>query len=324
MTIPLGTDAVTAYRLAVQEDGIVPISRMMAAWNVIDLPRRHGPDDLPPDMRREGDRVVSDTAYEPLHLSLDDIVRETFRLAAVHRAPDSEGWQNASHTARVGNGLGVDAAMKRAGIAGGYTGYLRRHVMIEERLRGDTVFLRPTTRGLIESLAPVVTEVTCPGDLDPRVLAEQATFGAAYRALWAMPRDLVAEGTHVRFHRGDDERVARFDAMDRRWTMADGKPLPRRDASDPVIHTYRNGHLVHATIGFVSRSKTGRIFANVGTPIDSPGDHDAFVSRLDQKEAADPAEALELLRSRGDLDHVFTGVHDHDGMMGYWLVPMKD
>lgn len=323
MTIPLGTDAVTAYRLTVQEDGSAPLSLMMGTWNVIDLPLRHGPDDLPDDMRREGDRVISDTPHEPLRLTLDEIVSEAFRLSGAHRAPDADGWHNSSNINRVANALNAPVAMAASGLKGGFMSYLRSHAMIETWMRMNVVYMRPRTGAPAAVLEAIRIEATCPGDSAPRALEEQATFGAAYRALLRMPRELIAQGTLVRMHRGDDERQVIFDAGSRIWVMSDGTPMPRRDPADPVEHTYRNGHLVHAVIGFVSRSRTGRIFANVGTPVDSPGDNDAFINRLDRKEADSVDEALELLRSRTDLDHIFAGLHDH-GTMGYWLAAMKD
>lgn len=324
MTIPLGTDAITAYRLTMQDDGTVPLAHMMSAWNTIDLPQRHGPAQLPEGMRREQDRVVSDVPHEPLRLTMEELVKESFRLSGMHRAPDADGWHNGSNIARVGDGLGVGRAMAHAGIKGNFMTYLRRHIMFEEQMRGDVVWVRPRSGGPIERLDAIETEVRLPNEDKVRMLPEQPTFGAAYRALARLQRDLVGDGTRVRFHRGEDERNATFRADGMVWVMQDGTPMKRRDPTDPVIHAYRHGDLVDAIIGYVSQSKTGRIFANVGTPIDSEGDHDAFISRLDHKEAADADEALSLLRGRADLDRLFTGVHDHNGMMGQWLSGMKD
>lgn len=325
MSTPLGTDATTAYRLAMEPDSTVQISRMMAVWNIIDRhDPRHTTAKLPEGMRREGSLVVSDEAHEPLTLTVEEIVAEAFRLSELHRAPDAAGWHLAGNITRTANGLGIREALATNGNQRGMTAFLRAHPMFEIRQRGDVLFVRHRLGGPEKGFDPVATEVVCPGDDAPRVLGEQPTFGAAYRALLAMPRDLVASGTSVRFHRGEEARTAVYDAADRWWVMADGTRMRRRDPSDPVLHHYRHGHLVEALVGFVSRSKSGRIFATVGRPVDEPGDNDAFIHVMDRKEATSHAEALELLASRGDLDHVFRGIQNHNGTMGFWLTCLED
>lgn len=325
MATPLGTDAATAFRLAMDPDGTAPIARMMAVWNIIDRhDPRHTTTELPEDMRREGDRLVSDQPREPLRLSVEEILTEAFRLSGLHRAPDAVGWHLAGNITRTANGLGIREALAAAGDERGATAYLRTHPMFETRQHGDVLFIRHRLGDPEKGLDPVVTEVVCPGDEEPRVLGEQPSFGAAFRALLAMPRDLVATGTWARFHRGGESRTAIYDAADRWWIMADGTRMRRRDPTDPILHHYRHGHLVEAVIGFVSKSKSGRIFATVGRPVDEPGDNDAFIHVMDRKEAATVDQAHALLDSRGDLDHIFEGVQSHSGTMGFWLGCLAD
>jgi len=324
MTIPLSTSAATAFRLAVEDDGTAPIGRMMSAWNIIDRRvERHRLDDLPDGLVRQGDRVASSTPLEPLRLGMDEILSESLRLVAEHRFIE-EGWYNLSDVAPVAIGLGVKEAMAAAGEVGTFTAYVRRHPLIETRVQDDLFMLRYGTEGVTPGPSPVVTDATCPGDDEPRRLKDATTFGKAYRALLALDGMLIADGTTVRFHRDGDERTATFDAATAKWKREDGTDLRRIDPSDPVMHAYRHGHLVDAVIGFVSTTKSGRVYANVGIPYDSHGDDDAFIATVERKEARDHEDAIAMLEERDDLDHLFRGTTTGNRMMGSWLSGLND
>ena len=324
MTIatPLGTDAHTAFRLVMGEDGRAPVGRMVAAWNAIDRSTAKKTNaDLPPDMTRIGAIVVCDTPLDPLHLSFEQVVAEALRLSGAHRPPTADGWHQLSNVARVANLLVGGRDLRTMGAErSSFTDAIGHHPGIETRRGSRTgdLALRAVT-----PVEPVTTRAHLKGEAAPRTLPDQPGFGAAFRQLLAMPTTLVGDGATVEFGRGDETRQARWSQETGVWTVPDGTRLRRSDASDPVVHAYANGHMVETIIGFVSRSHGGRVFAMVGVPRDSEGDDDALITAYDRKEAASVEEALELLDARDDLDHVLRGVQSHNGVMGFWLRGMK-
>ena len=320
----LGTDAVTAYRLSLdpsaQDLTRVPIARMLSTWNVIDpLTPKHNLEDLPDGMQREGEEIVSDQAYEPLRLSLEDGLAEVFRLSALRKSPDEDGWYNLSNLARVAKAIGLSQQLKEEPQSYTLTSYLHELPTFELRTIRDNLFVRPAYATAAESLTLVSVRAICPGDSQPRELEQQASFGAAYRALAQFPSALISHGTEVIFERGEESRRVSFDAIEHKWRHHTGELMKRCDSSDPVMHRYKHGHLVGALIGFVSQSKSGRIFANVGIPVDSPGDDDAFIHSQGRIEAQSHEEALKHLEARGDLDYIFTTARPYNHEMGFWL-----
>ena len=320
----LGTDAATAFRLTMDETGTAPAGAMLRAWNMLG---RHADKrtiaDLTPGFERHGSRIVGDAPLEPIGLGFDEALAEALRLSGEHRAPDAGGWHRMSDVARVMHML-VGARDPRAMGAthANVPDALRAHPGLESRRDRSDLLLRPIHPAL--ATPPVSTLVLCPGDREPRTLADAGTFGMAFRALHGAAGPLVAEGTTATFMRGDETRRATWSQARRTWIAPDGRPLPRTDASDPVLHRYRNGHLVGGLVGFVSTSKTGAFFANVGTPHDSEGDEDALVAVVERAKAIDRQDAETMLTARDDLDHVFGGVQAYDRQMGFWLTAMRE
>ena len=326
----LGTDADTAFRLATEDGRTAPLAKAMGIWNVLAAKQsdRFVLDDLPAHMRREGDRLVSDVHLEPMTLSLDQILSEGFRLSGMHRAPDGDGWHRLSNVSRVAGGLVRDPDLTSIGSPistmatllreGPYT-QAKRHADGDIRVR-----LAPRRDETVPT--PIMDAVTVTAEFPDgsrRELDARATCGQAYRTVRDHPLGLVPAGTRVVFERGSERREATYDGG-RSWIMADGRRMPSIDPADPVRHAYRHGHLVDAIVGFVSVSHRGRIFATVGTPRHSDGDEDAFIVQLDRKEADTHEEAIALLESRGDLDHIFHGLQKHSDMMGFWLTCLSD
>lgn len=325
MNIPLGTDPATAYRLAMQDNRTVTLSAMMSVWNAIDPEVHHGLEDLPEDMRHEKGIVTSKEQHDPLRLTQDEIIKESFRLSALRKSPDSEGWHCFTNITRVASRLGAERVFGRKDEGAGFSRMLREHLMFETRMDGHTLEVRPRIDEAmsVPALEPVTTFIKCPGDPVERRLADQPDFGSAFRSLLAIDTTLAAPGTRVIFHRGDEAIVATFERK-RTWVTNSDERLKRTHPSDPVRFSYRYGNLVGAHIGYVTVSKRGRIFANVGRPIDSPGDDDAFVHGIEQQEFESKAEAFEALRERGDLDRIFTATNDYTSVSGLYLSQMKD
>lgn len=326
----LGADADTAFRLVTEDGRTAPLARTMALWNV--LAARQGDrfvlDDLPAHMRRDVDQLVSDVPLEPMTLTLDQVLNEGFRLSGEHRAPDEDGWHRLSNVSRVAGGLLRDPDLTKIGSAvKTITTLLREGPFTQTRRHQDgDIRLRLAPRQVEGSDAPLLDMVSVAAvfpDGSRRDLEAQPTFGHAYRTVRDHPMALVPAGTRVTFERGAQRREATYDGV-RSWIMEDGRRMPSIDPADPTRYAYRHGHLVDAIVGFVSISSRGRIFANVGRPRHSDGDEDAFVMQLDRKEAASHDEAIALLEGRGDLDHLFHGLHRHSGMMGFWLTCLDD
>jgi len=320
----LGSDPVTAYGLARQEDGTVLLAEMMGIWNTIDPLRKHGVDDLPDHMRREEDRVVSDVDHPPIRLDEATIMEESFRLSGEFRAPDEEGWYNASNIVRVARGIGMYSDLGGRNSHADIVSVFRNHPLIESRVVRHSVHFRPRIDGPEKIPSPVRTSVLCAGGRSPRQLPDQATFGESYRAVLRMTNDLVSHGTEVVFEKDGITKTASFDADSRSWNMSDGARMKRTDPDDPLLHHYPNGRHVGGLIGFVSSTRSGRIHANVGIPVDSPGDDDAVVGVQERTECETVGDALAVLNDREDLDHVFPVPVNNSLMMGFWLASMKD
>lgn len=328
MTDALPTDACTAFRLTMESDGTAPVGRMLACWNMIDTQAgvKRELADLPEMFTRQERRIVSSIAMEPLTLTTEDVINEAFRLSGLHAKPDASGWHRLSNIARVATILTRDLSIREPVEGGrryygkGVSARLRAHPLLETTPnRYNDLLIRPRGGDGGKGLAPVRTLVLCPGDMEARDLGVSGSFGEAYRKLLGMPKALVADGTVATFDNQDETKTAAFDAAGMRWMAETGRRLSRIDPSDPVMHTYRHGHMVESVIGFVSKSRTGRLFANVGIPHDSEGDLDAHIEVLDRKEVASVDDGMELIRSRDDVDHVFRGVQWFNGQMGFWL-----
>lgn len=320
----LGSDPVTAYGLARQDDGTVLLAEMMGIWNTIEPKRKHGIDDLPEHMRREEDRVVSDVDHPPIRLDEATIMEESFRLAGEFRAPDEEGWYNASNIVRVARGIGMYSDLGGRNSHADIVSVFRDHPLIENRVVRHSVYFRPRIDGPEKIPSPVRTSVLCSGERSPRELPDQATFGDAYRAVMRMTNALVSHGTTLVFEKDAITKTAAFDADSRAWVMSCGTRMKRTDPDDPVLHRYRNGRHVGGLVGFVSSTRSGRIYANAGIPVDSPGDDDAVVGVQERTECDTVDEALAALNDRDDLDHVFSVPLESSSMMGFWLASMKD
>ena len=328
MNTPLSTDAITAYRLAMQEDRTVPLGTMMSIWNMTDPGRKHGIEDLPRGMVQRGDQVACIVHHDPLRLSEDEIIEEAFRLSSLHRRPERDGWHNMSNLSRVASRIGARRAFQDANGRSTFSQAMQQHLMFETRKKGDVLQIRPRVGGPVPVLEPVTTILTRPGDADGTQLPDQPDFGSAFRALLSLDTTLAAAGTIVQFKRGGDDVqdivTACFDGRFRQWMTTPDDSLRRTHPSDPVRHSYPHGNLVDGHIGYVTKSRSGRIFANVGRPIDSEGDDDAFVSEIEHQEFDHERNALRALHARTDLDRVFTGTHGYRPTMGLWLSELKD
>jgi hypothetical protein len=321
---PLPADAWTAFRLATDGSGQAPLARVLAIWRVLraDPAQPIQLEDLPDGMRRLGDRVVVDEPLEPLTLGNEEILAESLRLAALHRTPDADGWMPLSNVMRVFSGL-TRREGPRPSFDKGPSRWVREHPLLEVRNVDNDMQVRIRVGGPAPDPVVATTAVTCPGDEEPRMLAERTTLGVAYQALLGMPRDLIADGTTAVVARGEDRTTVTYDATTRTWRTPDGERLGRMDTRDPIVHEYANGLLVGCVVGFPSISPRGLVFASVGVPYDSHGDDDASVDLVDSRRAESVEEALELLRGRGDLDRIFTRPVEA-GRMGFWLSQMGD
>lgn len=323
----LDANAVTAFRLSLDngESGDrVLMARMFSAWNAIDpLGPKQNPADLPDTMRHEGEFVISTTTYEPICLSDENALSEIFRLTSLRKAPDKDGWHNHSNIVRTANAIGFTRQLAERDPPQNLTATLRKHQMIEMREARTVLLVRPVHGKAPEAFSPVIITAICPGDIQPRQLESKPSFGAGYRALAQLSTDLIAHNTRVMFRRGNEERQVTFHAQEGRWLFYTGEIMKRRDPVDPVLHSYKNGMHVGTLIGFVSKSKSGRFFANVGIPVDSPGDNDAFIHTRGRVGAETFEEALVVLGQRDDLDHVFTKIQTYNHNMGFWLSEIR-
>jgi len=320
----LGSGPETAYGLARRDDGTVLLTEMMGTWNTIDPHKKHGLEDLPDFMRREHDRVISDVDFPSIRLGTDDIIKESFRLSSIKKAPDEEGWFNASDIIRVARGIGRQSGLDKRSAGADFVATLRTHPLIENKLVRDTLYFRPRVDGPEILPSMVETRALFGQDEKERKLPDQHSFGSAYRAIHGIDHTLVSHGTKVIFTRDHDTKSATFDAGRMTWTMEDGSPMKRVDPDDPVLHHYTNGWLVGALVGFVSRSSSGRIYVNVGIPYDSPEDEDASIPVQYREEYPTYEEALTALTQRDDLDHVFSRIETHKPMLGFWLTCLTD
>ena len=325
MNIPLGTDAVTAYRLAMDDEGIVSLGKMMSIWNAIETGKPHGIEDLPGNMRREDGLIISDQKYDPLRLSPEEIILEAFRITNLRHKPNKDGWHNLANIIRAGSRIDANNVFGPKGHETSFSNTLRNHVMFEIRNKHDVMQIRPQTGSPIIEMEPVKTTILLASS-QKQTLADQPDFGSAYRALLALDTTLADAGIMVQFKRGEGDIqeivVARFDGKSRKWVNVLGECLKRIHPSDPVRHSYLHGYLVNGHIGYVTTSKTGKIFANVGRPIDDRDD--AFVQELERKEFDSAQAAIDALNERGDLDHVFTKTIKYGRSMGVWLSEMGD
>lgn len=321
---PLDADAWTAFRLATDDGRTAPLAHVLSIWRVLraDPAQPIQLEDLPNGMRRLDDRVVVDAPLEPLTLGQEEILAESLRLAAIHRAPDADGWMQLSNVMRVFSGL-TRRKGPRPSFDKGPSRWVREHPLLEVRNVNNDMQVRVRFGGPARDPVVATTAVTCPGDDEPRMLAERTTLGTAYQALLGMPRDLIADGTTAVITRGEDRTTATYDAATRTWRTPDGVRLGRMDPRDPIVHEYANGLLVGCVIGFPSISPRGLVFASVGVPYDSHGDDDASVDLVDSRKVESVDEALALLRGRSDLDHIFTKPVER-GPIGFWLSQMGD
>lgn len=322
MTAILGTDANTAYRIAMDDDGNVMVTHMMSTWNVINRqPKRHGPEDLPATMRREGCYVISDETMTPMRLRTDDIISESFRLVALHTSPDEKGWFNMTDIARTAYGIGFAYAVGKPKKNANFSTFLQKHPSYETYTKDNQMYVRgrPTVK-----VIPVNVKITCPDGKEAREGGLHAGFGAAFKSILAIPQNIISHRTVIEFTGGDDRRVAIYDATTKLWIMSDGSPMKTIDPTDPVLYSYKNGRFVNETIGFVAKSQRGRIFGNIGIPRDSEGDDDASI-QIEAKREFDSFEAALLeLKAMTHLAHVFEELVEYEPMMGFWLSSFKE
>jgi len=293
---------------------------MFSSWSAIDpLGPRHEPDELPEDMHREGEYVISSEIYDPICLSDEDSLSEIFRLSSLRKTPDKDGWHNHSVIVRTAKAIGFTRQLESRDPPQNFTAYLRNNPMIEMRDTRSILFVRPIRGKEPEAFIPVIMTAICPGDSEPRQLYSKPSFGAGYRTIAQLWTGLIAHNTQITLKRGNEERRIFYSAQEGRWRHHTGELMKRQDPSDPVLHRYKHGHTVGTLIGFVSQSKSGRFFANVGIPIDSPGDDDAFIQARGRVEAETYEEALAILEQRDDLDHLFSQTQIYNNQMGFWL-----
>lgn len=319
----LDTSAITAFRLALDSgkpSDRVPMIRMFSAWNAINpLGPKQKPADLPDTMRHEGEFVISTTTYEPLCLSEENALSEIFRLSGLRREPEKDGWHNLSIITRTATGIGFDRHLKESDPPQGFTAYLRKHQMVEMRKTRAVLYVRPVDGKEPDAFIPVTITAMCPMDTQPRQLESKPSFGAGYQALIQHSTDLIAHKTKVKLCRGSEERHVYYHAHKGIWLHETGEIMKRRDPGDPVLHSYKHGMHVGSLIGFVSQSKSGQFFANVGIPVDSPGDDDALIFTRGRAKAETFEEAMAILEQRDDLDHIFRKTKIYNHQMGFWL-----
>lgn len=329
---PLGDDAVTAFRLVMDEDGTAAIAHLMATWNLLSFAKgqKATVDRLPPEIRRVGDRAVHDGPVEPIVLTQDEVLLEAFRYAAIRKAPDHEGWQLHSEVVRAGNALASHTVFTGDdGIERRFNNHTQnsRHVEVR-RNHNDTMYVRLIPEGsarIVDGVIPMVTlTVRCPGDAETRRIAEFRTFGQGRQHVLRQDTTMIADGTCIRLSlEGESDRTACFDARTRTWRTPEGGSFRRIDPEDQTIHHYPNGRYVDGLIGYVTHDRKGRYHACVGQPFDSQGDDDASVVLFGRREAANREEALTFLEERGDLDRIFTKTITINSM-GVWLRTLSD
>ena len=327
MRTPLDNSPETAYRLNMADDNTVKVSRMLSTWTLLSDEKRQL-SDLPDTMRRNGEHIVCDEDLEPINLDEDETILEAFRISNTHRPPNADGWHRLSNVARVAGALRRtseppaigkrDKHYKKSGDL------VRSHPAVETKNVGNALYVRLNPAGPMKSLPPVTSTVAWPNDPISAQLPDAATMGEAYRQVHEMTNKLVPKGTKVTFTRGDELCSATYDNCSRFWTMDDGTVMKRIAPSDPVLHSYTNGHLVGGLVGFVSISKSGRAYANIGKPIHSKGDDDAHINVTQLQEFDTFEDALRALKACEDLDRVFTAEHSFVPMMGFWLSCLKD
>lgn len=327
MRTPLDNSPQTAYRLNMDADNTAKISRMLSTWTLLSGEKRQL-SDLPSTMRREGDLLVSDEKLEPIHLDEDETILEAFRISNTHRPPNADGWHRLSNVARVAGALRRTSETpvigKREKHYKKSGDLVRSHPAVETQSVHNDFYVRLNPAGPMKSLPPVTSFVAWHDEPISVQLPVAATMGEAYRQIHEMTNLLVPKGTKVTFSRGDEFRSAIYDNCSRYWIMDDGTVMKRIAPSDPVLHSYTNGHLVGGLVGFVSISKSGRTYVNIGKPIHSEGDDDAYINVTQLQEFDTFEDALRALKAAEDLDQVFTGKHSFVPMMGFWLSSLKD
>lgn len=327
---PLGTDALTAFRLVMDDDGTAPVSSTLAAWSLLTAGSgaRRTLAELPEEFQRREDRLVSDRRHEPIRLTPDEILVEAFRLSALRTPASDAGWHLHSNVVRAGNLLSTHTELvSLEGQPTGFASFVKNSRHVEGLIdRRDVLYVRPR-QGPIATVAgeiPMVrTTVLCPGEAESRPLHEHATFGEARRALLREPTALVSPRTRIVMSRGDEALIALFDSVRRVWTSEDGMRLGRIHPGEQPAKPYVNGHLVGAMVGYVTVNRRGLVHANAGIAIDSPGDEDAIITEHTRREAPDVATALSYLRERDDIDHVFTKPIV-PSPIGFWLTTFSD
>lgn len=329
---PLGDDAVTAFRLVMDEDGSAAVSRLMATWNLLSFGKGEKAtiDHLPPEIDRILDRAVHRGPIEPIVLTQDEVLIEAFRYAAIRKAPDHEGWQLHSEVVRAGNALCHHTVfIGDDGIERRFNNHTQNCRHVETKVnRNDTMYVRLVPEGsktVVNGVIPIVAlTVRCPGEAEPRKIAEFRTFGQARQHVLRQDATMVAGGTCIRLSlEGEQDRFAHFDATTRTWRTPDGDAFRRIDPQEPAIHQYPNGRYVGGLIGYVTHDRRDRHHACVGHPIDSEGDEDAIVGLVERRQATSREEALRFLEDREDLDRIFTKPITIDSM-GVWLRTLTD
>lgn len=327
-TLPLGDDAVTAYRLVMDEDGTASFGSFMSAWGALRNHPRPTPSDLPPIMTRVQDRLTVEGSFEPIVLTTDEVLAEAFRLSTLHAAPNDTGWHLHSNVVRAGKPLSNHTTMiSGEGNPTTFPSFLRNHPFIETmRDRRDVLFVRPKPVALdiVDGKANiVVANAFCIMEHEPRKFGEFQSFGDARRTILRCPTGLVSHLTTIEMERAGEVLSVYYDAFSRRWRLHGGEFMKAIHPGEKPQHAYRNGHLVGGMVGYVTTNRNGRIHANAGRVVDSEGDEDALVSLVNRREAVDIAEAFRHLDERTDLDHVFTQPITV-GSMGVWLSGLGD
>jgi hypothetical protein len=307
MTIPLNNDALTAFRLSMNEQGNVLLTHMMSVWNIIDHEgRQHHAEDLPENMTRVRDLVEIDVPQEPLRLTFDEILTETFRLSGSHRAPDESGWHKLSNIGRVAKRLGVDRAIREAGLGKSFTQAIRNHPGLETLDRDD---VKVRVRNPDEEVQLVRMEVICLGDKTPRAnfsrKSEFASFTEAYKSIFRIEQTFVSTGTKITLENKVRKEELTYSAEHKGWLHADGSRMKRRDPNETPEHKYRFGELVDLEIGYLTERKNGDFQAVIAVPIYSNGDNDAFLNIIHRETFPSKEEGLNYLHGFKDLERIF-------------------
>lgn len=327
MNTPLGSDALTAYRLAMNEDGKVLISHMMSVWNIIDYDgRQHHADDLPETMTREGELVIAAEKHEPIRLTFNEIMSETFRLSGKHRAPEDGVWHNLSNVGRVAKRLGVDRAIAEEGLGKTFTQAITRHPNLKTLMAGDNFLVK--IKGPEDNLDHVTMQVLCPGDESPRTDKNMKKFGSfsdAYKSIMRISSMFLSNGTKIILTRNDRKVELTYSRKNDGWYHDNETRLRYRDLEETPEHNYKYGELVGAQLGLLRETKTGSIVASVVMPINSEGDNDAYLGIIQTQILPDEKEAMDFLHDIPDIERIFTTIQKyHDRPVWKWLSELPE